>query len=216
MIELKINLNKMSTAMSGLKSQGVNGISLIKQRLREELNAAFQGILNAEITLFLGREKYERKEERKASNYRNGHHGERAFTLKGLGNLKIRVPRDRQGKFQSKIVPRYKRGDDKFTEELQLLYLAGLSTRKAAEMSKKLFGRSFCATEVSKAARQLTEEMEKWRNRWLNGDKYIYLYIDGVNFSRAPGRQRGNRSSSDRHWGDRGRNPESYWASVWR
>jgi transposase-like protein len=51
----------------------------------------------------LERERYERTESDDA-NYRNGSRP-RSFSLLGLGRLVCRVPRDRQGVFQTKLLP---------------------------------------------------------------------------------------------------------------
>jgi len=44
----------------------------------------------------LGRGHYERKGGRRGSNHRNGSYG-RKFTLKGIGEVSVKVPRDRRG-----------------------------------------------------------------------------------------------------------------------
>ena len=60
-------------------------------------------ILSAEMSLFLGRPE-------QAENKRNGTRV-REYYLKGLGCLRIEVPRDRHGKFESVIVPTHERMD---------------------------------------------------------------------------------------------------------
>ena len=62
--------------------------------------------MKTELTSFLWREKYERKSA--VSNYRNGGY-ESSFTLKGVGELKTHVPRDRKGNFETKVLPKSKR-----------------------------------------------------------------------------------------------------------
>lgn len=55
----------------------------------------------AELSHFLGREPYERKEGE--SNHRNGS-CERQFTMKRFGEVTAKVPRDREGEFQSDVL----------------------------------------------------------------------------------------------------------------
>ena len=64
-------------------------------------------ILERELTIFLKRGKYERSKE-KSPNYRNGSSKKR-YTVKNIGELKLKVPRDRKGEFSSKIVKKYDR-----------------------------------------------------------------------------------------------------------
>jgi transposase-like protein len=52
------------------------------------------------LSHFLGRGRYERCQGQ--SNHRNGSYG-RHFTLKGIGNVGIRIPRDREGEYNREI-----------------------------------------------------------------------------------------------------------------
>jgi len=63
------------------------------------------------------------------------------------------------------------------------MFLAGISTRTLSLMSKRLIGRALSHNEVSKAARELTEAVEAWRERDLSQEKIKYIVVDGVNFS---------------------------------
>jgi len=50
-------------------------------------------------------------------------------------------------------------------------------------MSERLIGRRISASEVSKAGKELTEAVERWRERDLSGESFKYLLVDGVFFS---------------------------------
>jgi hypothetical protein len=56
-------------------------------------------------------------------------------------------------------------------------------------MSERLFGRRLSAGEVSAANKKLLEPVEAWRNRSLADEKYVYLFLDGTNFSMRRGRE---------------------------
>ena len=75
--------------------------------LQEALkDLTIQNMLEAELDEYLGYEKYELTEQAK-SNYRNGYTSK---TLKSsVGEIKIDVPRDRNGQFEPEVVPKYKR-----------------------------------------------------------------------------------------------------------
>jgi putative transposase len=49
-------------------------------------------------------------------------------------------------------------------------------------LSKRLIGRRISHGEISKVNTELTEAVEKWRNRDLSGEKIKYLFVDGVIF----------------------------------
>jgi transposase-like protein len=140
-------------------------------------------MMSAEISLFLGREKYERQTlvAVKSRNYRNGWYN-RSFCVKGIGQIEMRVPRDRRGSFQTSIIPKYERIDDRIKEDCLLLYLTGLSTRTLEMLSTRLFGRKISKSEISELSKELAPKIEQWRNRELT-DVFKYLYIDGTNFN---------------------------------
>ena len=70
---------------------------MIRFDVQEAVGQCLTAMMNAELTHFLGRKPYERSPGN--SNHRNGAYG-RNFTLKGIGDVRVKVPRDRNGKFQ--------------------------------------------------------------------------------------------------------------------
>lgn len=132
------------------------------------------------MTHFLGRNRYERCEG--DNNHRNGSYGRR-FTLKGIGSVDIKVPRDRRGEFKTEVIPRSKQYEDSLREDLSVMFLAGISTRTLAMISERLIGRKISSGEVSKVSKELTHSVEAWRERDLSGEAIKYLYMDGTNFS---------------------------------
>jgi putative transposase len=137
----------------------------LRPRFEEWLN----DLMKAELALHLGREPYERKPLR---NHRNGYRSRR-ITVKNLGTLELRVPRDREGGFRSVVVPERIQYDPRIEQDLQMLFLGGASTRTVELMSERLFGRRLSSGEVSQANQKLLEPVERWRNRSLEGEKYL-------------------------------------------
>jgi transposase-like protein len=56
------------------------------------------------------------------------------------------------------------------------MYVQGVSTRKVAAITERLCGTQISASQVSRAAQTLDEELEAWRSRSLG--EIIYLYLD--------------------------------------
>jgi putative transposase len=136
-------------------------------------------LMEWELTIHLGRKRYERS--RGETNHRNGSYP-RKFTLKGLGEVEVKVPRDRQGQFQTKVLPRSRQYEEAVAQDLSLLFLAGISSRSLAMISLRLLGRKLSHTEISNANRELTAAVERWRTRNLSQENLRYLFVDGVNF----------------------------------
>jgi putative transposase len=141
-------------------------------------------LLAAELSLHLGREPYERKGETR--NHRNGYRS-RKLTMKGLGTLELRLPRDRDGGFRTGLVPEPIQYDPRIEQDLQMLFLGGASTRTVELMSERLFGRKLSSGEVSQANKKLLEPVEQWRQRSLAGEQYLYLFRRRHELLDAPG-----------------------------
>src|SRR6056297_1200646 len=113
--------------------------------LRELVEMLAQELLEVEFEEFLGAEPYERSEDREG--YRNGYRERDLFTR--VGRLKLRVPRDREGKFSTRLFDRYQRSEKALVLALQESYLQGVSTRKMKKITEKLCGVEFSKDQVS-------------------------------------------------------------------
>ncbi len=142
---------------------------------------AVSELIKLELTGFLGREKYERKNG-KDKNYRNGSY-QRTYTAKGLGTLNVEIKRDRDGKFNSKLIKRYDRYDKALAGDMLAMFLGGMSTRNINMFSSQLLGRKISAAEVSNVNKEVSGAIESWRTRPLNDIRIKYMIIDGVNFN---------------------------------
>ena len=157
---------------------------LFRIDMKHACEQAVKELIKAELTGFLGREKYQRtsKDGESEKNYRNGSY-HRQYTVKNVGTLDIEVARDRLGEFESKLVNKYERYEKAIEKDISLLFLSGLSTRGIALISQSLLGRKISAGEVSKVNAELLTGIEAWRVRPLHELPIKYMFIDGVNFS---------------------------------
>ena len=142
--------------------------------VRAALQSALEQTMKAELALFLG-------QESELDNKRNGYRV-REFGIKGVGVLQLRVPRDRAGRFQSKIVPAQRHYDEAIERDLALLHLAGISTRMLAYISKQVLGVRVSHEEVHRSLDTLLPGAKRFLERPLNGRTFVYLYLDGTNF----------------------------------
>lgn len=181
MMKLDINVPEIRSFIKDLAKAPEKLFDMIRCNVQESVGKYFSSLMEAELTFFLGREPYERKTKGR-NNYRNGHY-HRHYTMKGIGGFIVRVPRDRKGKFRSSVLPKSRQYEDSIREDLSLMYLAGVSTRGLSLLTKRLVGRSLSHGEVSKANQELTDGIEKWRNRDLSSESIKYLFVDGVNFN---------------------------------
>jgi len=153
---------------------------MIRGNVKETVGQYLSELMETELTGFLGRDPYVRVKGN--SNHRNGSYG-RKFTLKGIGEVALRVPRDRRGEFATQVLPRSKQYEDALRHDLCAMFLSGVSTRTLAMMSQRLIGRKISPMEVSKASQELAQAVEAWRERDLSSEPVKYLYVDGTLFS---------------------------------
>jgi putative transposase len=179
-MKMEVSVAEVKDLINAIQ-QGAEGLfEMIRVNVQEGVGAYLSILMDVELSHFLGRERYKRCEGK--SNHRNGSYG-RHFTLKGIGDVGLRVPRDRKGEYRTEIIPRSKQYEDAIRHDLCAMFLAGVSTRTLSAMSQRLIGRKISPTEVSKASKELTGAVEQWRGRDLSGDPMKYLFVDGVTFS---------------------------------
>jgi putative transposase len=183
-MRVEISVPEIVTLFKEIQNQPQKIFEMVRMDVREMVGRYLSEMMSTELTQFLGREPYERKDD--DPNYRNGSY-DRKFTLKGIGEVSVKVPRDRSGEYQTEVLPRSRQYEDEIGKDLCLLFLGGISTRALSIMSHRLIGRKISHTEISQANQDLVEAVEKWRNRDLSGEAVKYLVVDGVNFEMRMG-----------------------------
>ncbi len=82
------------------------------------------------------------------SNKRNGHSPKNLKSQ--YGEFQIDVPRDRNGEFEPKLIPKYQRDISGIEEKVISLYARGMSTRDIHDQLQDLYGIEVSAEMVSK------------------------------------------------------------------
>jgi len=178
-VEIKISVPEVVSLMKELQENPSRIFEMATMNVQKDVGTYLTNLMKAELTHVLGREEYQRSKGE--TNHRNGSYPRR-FCIKGIGEVDTKVPRDRNGEYQTQVLPRGKRYEDRIAEDLSVMYLTGISTRTLSMLSKRLIGREISHEEVSKANRELTGAVEKWRNRDLSQEKIKYIFVDGVIF----------------------------------
>ena len=183
-MELKMSVSEAVELIKEVKNVPAKILEYIGMNIQKEVGTFITNLMEQELTHHVGREKYKRKEG--TTDYRNGGYA-RTFCIKGIGDVGVRVPRDRDGDFHTQVLPRCKRYDERITEDIAAMYLTGISTRTLSLLSKRLIGRSLSPTEVSNASTEMKQAIERWRTRDLSHEQIEYLFVDGVNFRMRTG-----------------------------
>jgi transposase-like protein len=134
-------------------------------------------MLKAEMTDHLGYEK-NAKEGDNSGNSRNGDYPK---TLKtNLGEITVNVPRDRNGDFDPKVVPKNEsRLSDEIAEVIIGLYSRGMSTTDIEQQIEQIYGVQVDSTSVSNITNVLTDSIKEWQSRPLE-QVYFVVWMDGI------------------------------------
>jgi len=179
-MKLQISVSEARELIKDIQTKPEQLFEMIRADVKESVSRYLTEMMSLELTDHLGRQPYERLG--RSENYRNGFY-HRNYTLKGIGQVHVNVPRDRKGEFKTQVIPRSKQYEDAIRRDLCLMFLSGVSTRSLSLISNRLIGRNISHTEISKAGCELIEAVENWRNRDLSKTPIKYVFVDGVNFN---------------------------------
>lgn len=155
---------------AGTPIDGVDGL------LNRMTKAVIERVLVAEMTHELG---YERGDPAGAGsgNSRNGYTAKTVSTPNGP--VTVNVPRDRNGVFEPKIVPKHARRLGQIDEMILSLYSRGMTTRDIEAHLREVYGVSASRDLISTVTDVVAEEIELWRGRPVD-EVYPIVYIDGL------------------------------------
>lgn len=149
-----------------------SGLEGMPRALELLLNEA----MKRERSAYLGAEPYSRESER--LSYGNGFKPKQVTSR--VGPLSMRIPQVRdlaeglEG-FYPQSLERGLRSERALKLAIAEMYVQGVSTRKVAAITEALCGVEVISTSVSRAARQLDEELEAWRRRALGAIRFLAL-----------------------------------------
>ena len=156
------------------QSGGQGRLDAPEDLLRAMVQGLVQETIQAEFDPFIGAGPFKRSDTRRG--WRNGFKP-RTFKTR-VGKLVLRIPQDREGRFQPSIFERYERSEKALVAAMIEMYVHGVSTRKVSKIVEQLCGHLISASAVSAVTKKLDDEVTAWRRRSLAGKRYPYLIID--------------------------------------
>ena len=144
------------------------GLEAIPEMMRVLINQAMQ----EERSKYLQAREYERTEDRKG--HANGYKPKTVRTR--MGEITFAIPQVREGGFYPSALEKGLRSERALVIALAEMYVQGVSTRKVKAITEELCGVEISAMQVSRAATQLDDVLQEWRERPLG--EITYLYVD--------------------------------------
>lgn len=166
-----------------VNSQKFSSTTEVMAAMKEMFKDVLQQVMECELENKLGYEKSERTsdtdETAVSKNYRNGYSQK---TIKSqLGEVQVKIPRDRKGEYEPQIIEKYNRNADGMEEKILSLYSCGMSQRDIAEQIKNLYDVEISPELVSKISEKIMPEVAAWQNRPLEA-VYPFVFMDAIHY----------------------------------
>ena len=165
-----------------LEGEWANGDELVTKLILLGAQHLGQEMLEQEVTDYLGRGHYERREEsREHRGYRNGYRPANMDTAEGRVKLQVPQVRESLEPYRSTLVD-FLRGNSDVLERLAVeMYTRGLSTRDIEDAFREVTGDLLLSrTAVSAITDQLWADFQDFSERDLSCFEVEYLFLDGV------------------------------------
>ena len=151
---------------------------------RQSMQQFLQRMLEEEVDGVLGRARYERRNGVDAvPGYRNGFGQPRRLSLSN-GTITLRRPRVRglSERFESRLLPAFKRRTEEVGRLLPELYLHGLAQGDFDLALRGLLGDGapLSAPSIARLKASWQAEYELWKTRVVEDLDVVYLWVDGV------------------------------------
>ena len=136
-----------------IADNNLNNVADVYSLLKDSFKDILQELMEAELDASLGYEK----------------------------NQKGDVPRDREGEFEPKLIPKYQRDISGIEEKVISLYARAMSTRDIHDQIQDLYGMELSAEMVSKITDKILPEIKEWQSRPLN-PVYSFVFMDCIHY----------------------------------
>ena len=185
---------RIGESIAKLLNQGIEGDgSVVGELMRLGAQKFVQELVEREVTSFLGRDHYARRENGDdLRGYRNGYRPKSMNTAEGA--LPVQMPQVQGSveRFHSHVVEFLEGNTDVLERMVAEMYVRGLSTRDIEDALRDATGeRLLTRTDVSAITESLWAEYLSFRDRRLDDFDVVYLFLDAIS-SRcaAPGPSR--------------------------
>jgi transposase-like protein len=188
-------MSQSESARSGGQAQtdvvAIQQRSPLDEALREGARQMLLKAIEDEVAAYIDAHQDQVDENGRRLVVRNGHARERTLVT-GVGTIAVQAPRvedrrvDEKGhkrRFSSQILPPYLRRTKSVEELIPWLYLKGISTGDFSEALEALLGPDapgLSATTVVRLKEVWRGEYESWSKRSLAGQRFVYLWADGI------------------------------------
>ena len=147
--------------------------NIMKEIIAEIVNGSLEGELEGE----LGYAKYDTK-NKETDNSRNGYGDKTLHT--SYGDVDVKIPRDRQGEYEPKLVSKHKRVlDEEIERKIISMYAKGMTTGDMEAHIKELYGLDISDSTISRITDKILPLAKEWQMRPLESI-YAVVFLDAI------------------------------------
>ena len=178
-------LNKSEILKKLIQEYDVKATRDVQEMLKDLFAETIQEMLEAELDEHLGYDRYD-NQNKTTTNSRNGHRNKNVRS--DFGQVGIRVPRDREGSFEPRIIKNYENDISGIEEQIIGMYSKGMSTRDISSHINSIYGIEVSHSLVSKITDRVLPLAKEWQNRALD-TIYPIIFMDAIHYKvRTEGR----------------------------
>ena len=164
---------KLKTLAAEL-AKGLKTEADLNQFSRMLTKLTVEAALGAELTEHLG---YEKNQQKKGSNARNGYSAK--TLLSDDGDVELNTPRDREGTFEPQLIRKNQTRITQMDRQILSLYAKGMTTREIVATFREMYDADVSPTLISKVTDAVKEQVTEWQNRRLDS-LYPIVYLDCI------------------------------------
>ena len=162
-----------------LSAANVQSMDDIQNLFKETIAEFMQGSLEAELDEELGYEPYDVK-NKNTENSRNEHSKKTLRT--SMGKVEIDIPRDRNGDFEPKILPKNQTSISQDMEsKIISMYAKGMSVSDIEKHIRDIYGLEISDTTVSRITDKVLPAAKEWQQRPLESI-YAVVFLDAIHY----------------------------------
>ena len=145
--------------------------------LKSLYQKGLESILEGELDSHLGYSKHDK--QKLNVNSRNGYGSKKIKSE--YGESEIKVPRDRDGSFDPKIVPKRSSKTSGIENLVISLYAKGMSNSDIEEQLREVYNFELSSSSISIITARVNQDVIEWQNRPLDS-VYCIVWMDGIVF----------------------------------
>lgn len=171
-------MNERHQELVKLLAQECASMDDIHSLLKTLFKGTIEEMLEAEMEDYLGYAKHS-PEGDLSGNSRNGYNKKTIQTQ--MGKSEIRIPRDRNGKFEPQLIEKYQTKSDKLEQQIIAMYAKGMSTRDIEDHLRDIYGIDASPGLISRITDKIMPQLSEWQSRPLE-QIYPIVFFDGIVF----------------------------------